>query len=112
MALSNVDWLLHEATVERPLAVSQRMDIDNEFWRAKFERLELGPGLRVFLTDAEVHQELTVQPRDAETEPWIANNIAVAGRIDVEMPDGQKTRVGPDQAIMFRPSQRNPKFRH
>jgi AraC-like DNA-binding protein len=86
------------------------MTIDNEAWHASIERIEIGPGLRVFLTDAEVRGGLTVEPRDGESEPWMASNVAVAGWSDIEMPDGIKTHVGPDHAVLFRPNERNPRY--
>lgn len=112
MALSRVDWLLHEATATRSLPVSQRMELDDEHWRATIERLELGPGLRVFLTEAEIRKEFSVQPRDTETEPWVANNVAISGEVEIEMPDGRRTAVGPERAVMYRPSARNPRYTH
>lgn len=109
--MPNVEWLLHEATVARAVQISERTVMDNEFWRATIERLEIGPGLRVFLTDAEVKQELVVQPRDAENEPWMANNIAVSGHAEIELPDGRRTGIGPERAVMYRPSARHARYR-
>jgi AraC-like DNA-binding protein len=104
--MPNVEWLLQEAMVERPVQIGERTVMDNEFWRATIERLEIGEGLRVFLTAADVHKDLTVEPRDSETVPWLASNVAVAGRVDIDLPDGRKTGAGPDRAILFRPSDR------
>lgn len=109
--MPNVEWLLHEAATARPVEVGERTVMENDFWRATIERLEIGPGLRVFLTDAEVKQELVVQPRDNETEPWMASNIAVCGHAEIELPDGRQTGVGPGRAVMYRPSARNPRYR-
>ncbi len=108
--MDNIDWLLHEADSERPLQVSARMTLDDAQWKAVIERAETGPGLRVFLTSAEIRNDITVQPRDAESEPWISSNITVSGKVEIEMPDGQRAASGTDQALLFRPSGRNPRY--
>ncbi|MEL3889799.1 AraC family transcriptional regulator [Ferrovibrio sp. MS7] len=108
--MNNIDWLLHEAGSERPLQVSARMKLDDSQWKAEIERIETGPGLRIFLTSAEVRNDITVQPRDTESEPWISSNITVSGKVEIEMPDGQLATSGTDQALLFRPSDRNPRY--
>lgn len=108
--MHNTDWLLHEPDGERTLKTSQRMQLDDAQWKAVIERIETGPGLRVFLTTAEVRNDVTVQPRDNESEPWLSNNIAVSGQIEIEMPDGLRLQGGMDEALMYRPSARNPRF--
>lgn len=108
--MHNTDWLLHEADGERALKTSQRMELDDAQWKAVIERVETGPGLRVFLTTAEVRNDVTVQPRDNESEPWLSNNVAVSGQVEIEMPDGLRLQGGMEEALMYRPSARNPRF--
>tara|TARA_R100001129_G_scaffold181546_4_gene161006 strand:+ start:9393 stop:10349 length:957 start_codon:yes stop_codon:yes gene_type:complete len=100
---NNVEWLLQEATGDRSLHVEKRMMIDDGNWTAEIERLEIGPGLRVFLATADVHKDLTVQPADGEADIWLNSDVAVSGRVDIHLSDGPKTHVGPDHAILFRP---------
>ncbi|HCS68659.1 MAG TPA: hypothetical protein DIW51_01680, partial [Rhodospirillaceae bacterium] len=77
---NNVEWLLQEATGDRSLHVEKRMMIDDGNWTAEIERLEIGPGLRVFLATADVHKDLTVQPADGEADIWLNSDVAVSGR--------------------------------
>ena len=100
---NNVEWLLQEATGDRSLRVEKRMMIDDGNWTAEIERLEIGPGLRVFLATADVHKDLTVQPADGEDDIWLNSDVAVSGRVDIHLRDGPKTHVDPDHAILFRP---------
>jgi len=103
----NVEWLLREATEERTLQLSERAVIDNEKWRATIERLEIGPGLRVFLTDAEAHHDITVEARDDRTDQWMGSQVTIAGRADIDFLDGQRTHAASDHALLFRASGRS-----
>lgn len=108
--MPNVEWLLKEATAEERLSVGARTLIDDERWRATLERLEVGPGLRVFLTTAEVRQDVTLQPRDSETVPWMGSQISTAGRVEIDFLDGQRSYIAPDHTSLFRPSVRRADF--
>jgi len=108
--MENIDWLMHAPGGEKPLQVSARMDLDDSQWKAVIERIETGPGLRVFLTTAEIRSDMTVQPRDTESEPWLSNTLVVNGQVEIEMPDGLRVEGSSDQALMYRPSARNPRF--
>jgi hypothetical protein len=61
--MSNVEWLLRGQTGERVLRLGDRVDMDNAKWRGTIERILIGPGLRLFLTDTEARQDVTVEPR-------------------------------------------------
>ena len=106
----NVEWLLQEATGERALRVDQRTTIDDDTWTAVIERLELGPGLRVFLTAADVRKDFTLRPSDDEPDIWINSDVAVAGHVEIGLRDGLKTYVNPEHAILFRPKVRTVDF--
>ena len=75
--MANVEWLLREAMDERALRISERTVIDDPSWRATIERLEIGPGLRVFLTDAQAHKDVTVEARDNRTDQWIGSQVTI-----------------------------------
>lgn len=108
--MPNVEWLLREAT-ESPLRVGEFTRIDDAHWRAVIERLEIGPGLRVILTTAQVRRSLTVEPRDRETEPRMGSHVVVSGRMTLALPDGQKSRIATDRAIFLRSVERVARFR-
>jgi AraC-like DNA-binding protein len=104
--MPNVDWLLREAMDERALKTGERMDIDDASWRAAIERVEIGGGLRVFLTDAEARRDITVEARDDRADQWMGSQVTVSGRADIDFLDGQRTHASADHALLFRPSGR------
>jgi AraC-like DNA-binding protein len=104
--MANVEWLLREAMDERTLRMGERNAIDDARWRATIERLQLGPGLRVFLTDATARQDLTVEARDDRADRWMGSQVTIAGRADIDFLDGTCTHASADQAVLFRPSGR------
>jgi AraC-like DNA-binding protein len=86
--------------------MSERAVLDDERWRATIERLQLGPGLRLFLTDAEARRDITVEARDDRTDRWLGSQVTIAGRADIDFLDGTRTRATADHALLFRPSGR------
>jgi AraC-like DNA-binding protein len=107
---TNVEWLLQEAAGDRSLQVSERTEVDDDHWKALIERLEIGPGLRVFLATADVRKDLTVQPSDGEKDVWLSSDVAVSGQLDIELTDGPRFQVGPTHAVLFRPLVRTVDF--
>lgn len=101
--MSNVEWLLREATDEQTLRVSERNVIDDARWRATIERLQLGPGLRVFLSDVEARQDLSIEARDDRSDRWVGGQVTIAGRADIDFLDGACTHATADHALLFRP---------
>jgi AraC-like DNA-binding protein len=108
--MSNVEWLLREAT-DTPLPVGEFTRIEDAHWRAVIERLDIGPGLRVILTTAQVRHPLTVEPRNDEIEPTMGGHVVVSGRMTLALPDGQKSCLAPDRAILLRSVERVARFR-
>jgi AraC-like DNA-binding protein len=104
--VSNVEWLLRDAMAERPLRISERAVMDDSSWRATIERLQIGSGLRVFLTDVEAHRDMTVEARDDRVDQWMGGQVTVAGRADIDFLDGERTYAAADHAVLFRPSGR------
>ncbi len=104
--MSNVEWLLREAMDEHTLQIGERVVFDDERWRATIERIEIGGGLRVFLTDAEARHDITVEARDDRTDFWIGSQVTIDGGADIDFLDGERMQVMPDRALLFRPSGR------
>jgi AraC-like DNA-binding protein len=101
-SLANFEWLLREATDGRTLTMGERNVIDDGRWRATIERLLIGPGLRLFLTDAEAREDVAVEMRSSRTEHWVASQVTVTGRAEVDFLDGQHTHASAEQALLFR----------
>jgi AraC-like DNA-binding protein len=104
--VSNVEWLLREALDERTHLFGERTAFDNAGWRATIERIEIGAGLRVFLTDAHAHQDITVEAHSDRTDRWVAGQVTITGRADIDFHDGARTHAAADQAVLFRLSGR------
>ena len=109
--MSNVEWLLREATDEQTVRIGERTVIDDTHWRATIERLQIGAGLRVFLTHAEAHHDITVEARDDRTDFWMGSQVTIDGGADIDFLDGERTHAAPDHAILFRPSGRSAAYR-
>ena len=99
--MSNVEWLLREAMDERTLRINQRAVIDDAKWRATIERIDIGAGLRVFLTDAEAHQDITVEARDDRTDRWLGSQVTISGGAEIDFLDGQQAKASADHAVLF-----------
>jgi AraC-like DNA-binding protein len=100
--VSDVEWLLRDASEAVPLRLSELAIIDDEHWRATIERVYIGPSLRVFLTNAEARRDITVEPVNDRTDQWIGSQVTIAGRADIDFLDGQRTYTSAEQAILFR----------
>jgi AraC-like DNA-binding protein len=109
--VANVEWLLREATDERALPMSERTAIDDERWCATIERLEIGGGLRIFLTYAEVRRDIAIEARDNRTDRWMGSQVTISGSAAVDFLDGTQTHATANQALLFRPSGRRATYR-
>lgn len=101
---------MHQDDDTHLVPVAERIEIDNEYWRATIERQDVGVGLRVFLTSAEVRQSLTLEPHHLETQPWMVSDVAVKGSVRLELSDGPSTVISPGISVMFRPEDRRARF--
>src|SRR5882757_6371593 len=86
---------------ERTLRINQRAVIDDARWRATIERIDIGAGLRVFLTDAEAHQDITVEARDNRTDRWLGSQVTISGGAEIDFLDGQQAKASADHAVLF-----------
>lgn len=109
--MANVEWLLREATDKRTLPMSERTAIDDERWCATIERLEIGGGLRIFLTNAEARRDIAIEARDNRTDRWMGSQVTIAGSAAVDFLDGTQTNATAHQALLFRPSGRCATYR-
>jgi AraC-like DNA-binding protein len=104
--VANVEWLLRESMDEWALRTGQRNIVDDERWRSSIERLQLGPGLRVFLFEAVAHQDVTLEMNSEIAQRWMGGQVTISGRAELDFLDGVRTQPSADQALMFRPSRR------
>lgn len=104
--MSNVDWLLHESATDWSLRTGQRNTVDDERWHSSIERLELGPGLRIFLFEATARQDVALQMRSERFNRWMGGQVTVTGGAELDFQDGVRVRPSADRALIFRPSRR------
>lgn len=109
-ALSNVEWLLREAMDDHSFQIGERAVMEDERWRGTIQRLDIGAGLRVSLTDAEARQDITIEARDNRTDRWIGSQVTIEGAAHIDFLDGQRMSVTADRALLFRPSGRRAAF--
>ncbi len=107
---SRIEWLVREGGVDAQIAVSERIEVDDDYWHATIERIDVGPGIRLHLTQAEVRRPLTVEPHQEDPEPWLMSHMAVKGRVTIGLSDGQSSEIGPDRSLLFRPIDRRASF--
>ncbi len=107
---SRVEWLVREGDVDATITGSERIELDDDYWRATIERTDVSPGIRLHLTQAEIRRPLTLEPHQQEEEPWLLTHMALRGRTVISLSDDQSAAIGPDRAILFRPSDRRARF--
>lgn len=96
-----VDWLLYEGAAEQRVPPAERMAIDDDRWRATVERLDVGEGLRVYLTTADVRRSLSIEPRQIDAGTWLKANISIKGRAVLSFDDGNSARITPERSVLF-----------
>jgi AraC-like DNA-binding protein len=97
-----VEWLLREGGAVQAVPASRRMSFEDDHWRATIERVEIGDGLRIYLTTAAIRRSLTLEPMQIVPGAWLCSKIAVRGRVAVTFPDRTAIRLAPERSMLFR----------
>ncbi|MBM3529534.1 MAG: helix-turn-helix transcriptional regulator [Alphaproteobacteria bacterium] len=105
-----IEWILREGTAEQAVPASARMTFDDEHWSASIERVDIGEGLRVYLTRAEVRRGLSLEPAQMVPGPWLSSSVAVKGRIAVTFVDDARFSLSPARSMIFRPMDGRARF--
>ena len=106
MPRSKVEWLIRTGDVERAVAVSDRMTIEDASWRATIERFEPAEGIWVFLSSADIHREVVFDTHQHEVEPRLLSQIPVRGNARLAFADGVAVDVGATRSALFLPARR------
>jgi AraC-like DNA-binding protein len=85
-------------------------EIRDDAWQATIERVELGPEMRLYLTSAKVRRALTLQPHQADPEPWLLHQMVLQGSVNLSATDGQSIELTPARAALFRTHDRHARF--
>jgi AraC-like DNA-binding protein len=99
---ARAEWLLREGEFERRLPASERIVVEDERWRLVSERVDVDAGMRVFLHSADVHQPVTLTPRQSDADVWVVANIAIKGAVDLRTLDGLGTTIDGRRSVLFR----------
>jgi AraC-like DNA-binding protein len=102
----NIEWLLREGARDNPVRVGGRTVIASENLRAVIECVDLGEGLRVYLTDATATRDVTVEPRAERAGAWIGSQTTIAGRARIDFLDGTHAEADAGNALLFRAARR------
>jgi AraC-like DNA-binding protein len=105
-----VEWLLRQGGVEQPVPASQRMAFQDEFWSALIERVDIGEGLRIYLTTAAIRRGLSLVPMQMVPGAWLCSKAAAQGRVTVSLTDGAATQLSPSRSLLFRPRDGTARF--
>ena len=57
-----------------------------------------------------VAKSLTLEPHHLEVVPWLVSDIAVKGRVHLELSDGPAAEISAHQSVIFRPEDRRARF--
>ncbi len=107
---AQAEWLLQEGEAERGVAAGMRMVIDDDHWRFESERIDVDPGMRVFLHSADVYRPVTLTPRQSDTDVWLAANIAIKGEVSLATSDGVGATIDESCSVLFRPADRTARY--
>lgn len=106
--MSSFEWLLKEALVDTTVPATPLFKADDESWRATIERVELAPGLDVFLNEIVVRRDLRVEPVSRLKDQYVVSQVPIEGFVDLEFPDGTQTRATTSRGVFYRPAERPP----
>jgi AraC-like DNA-binding protein len=101
-----IEWLLREGGSERTVPVTDRIEIDDDHWRATIERFDPAEDLRVYLSTAEVRRSPSFEAHHTRPGAWLIGDIAVKGTCDISFVDGPSVELTPDRSVFFRPADR------
>jgi AraC-like DNA-binding protein len=101
-----IEWLLREGGDERKVQVTDRIVIDDDYWRAVIERFDPADDLRVYLSTAEVRQSPSFEAHHTRPGAWLIGDIAVKGTCAISFIDGPSVEITPARSVFFRPAGR------
>jgi AraC-like DNA-binding protein len=105
-----IEWLLREGDSERTVLVTDRIEIDDDYWRATIERLDPAEDLRVYLSTAEVRRVASFEAHHTRPGAWLIGDVAIKGTCNISFVDGPSVEITPTRSVFFRPSDRRGTF--
>jgi AraC-like DNA-binding protein len=108
--VSNVEWLLRESTDATLLRITNVNQFDDERWRGTVERIWVGPGLHLTLTDVLIHAAMSVEAWTERTDSFLYSQVTLTGAADIDFLDGRRTVTSVDRAFILRPKNAGSRF--
>ena len=93
------DWSLAERDIAVPM--TPRFVADDANWRATVERIEVSPGLSVYLNDIQCHRSLRVASMAAGFEACLVCQVPISGGVELTLADGGRANPSRDAAVML-----------
>ncbi|WP_193369385.1 helix-turn-helix transcriptional regulator [Pelagibius marinus] len=96
-------WLLESDGEGKTVAVAQVAQLKDDNWDAAIEKLEVSDGVRLYLTTAKVHRDVTVTPR-ADVSGWLGSHFTVEGELTLKLPGNPAPEIDidPQHGVAFR----------
>lgn len=85
-----------------------RFVVDDETWRADVERIDLAPGLRLYLNDILVRRPVRAAPMQRPAGEFVVGQVALEGRLDLVFEPDAIARTTRDTALFYRVPDRSP----
>ncbi len=108
--MSNIDWLLRESTDETVLKLSTMNRFDDDNWRGVIERIWVGSGLHLTLSDLVINRDMTLNARTERQDSFLYHQITLKGMAEVDLLDGPKTVTSMDRSFIVRSTQAGSAF--
>ncbi|HVY20555.1 MAG TPA: helix-turn-helix transcriptional regulator [Bauldia sp.] len=108
--MAKTDWLLDADRTGRISDMPHRLSINSAAWQAKVESIDLGVGLRVFLTEAQARTDAGLEPSHDEDQPWFATNVLLKGRTRLVFADGRDATLDTTRTVTFHPADRRARY--
>jgi AraC-like DNA-binding protein len=101
--VSRLDWLLSETPSDFTVPPGTVFQADDDNWRASIERIPLTQSLQVFLNDIVARRDFRAEPMVMHATPYLVGQVALEGRLDLDLGNGQVARATTQSAVLYRP---------
>ena len=101
--MSRLDWLLSETPSDFTVPPGTVFQADDDNWRASIERIPLTQSLQVFLNDIVARRDFRAEPMVMHATPYLVGQVALEGRLDLDLGNGQVARATTQSAVLYRP---------
>ena len=109
--MPDIEWLLREPDRALTVQTGPPFAADDDNWRATIERVIVAPSLHVYLVDAQAHRDMSIEPTHEFTDPFVASQLTIEGRADLDFQSAGRAHATPDNTVFFRPPRQTTAYR-